>query len=304
MKSDRVKGYFFAIVATLAFSNIYIFSKAALNEVHLYQFGVYWFAVSLLFNLGWLVKTGGLTAIRNFNFSHWRILLLLGILEILTNLTFYLSIQIIPDPAVTSFLGNIYPVLLTIMGVIFLSERFSLTEGIGALLALTGAFVISYQGGTSLSDLFIPGAGVVLINAIFAAVASLIVKMNLKKIPAEVLNTNVSAWLFLASAVMLLISGKPLAIPVSALTNIVIGSFFGPFLGILTIYYSFKYIEVSKSSIVQSLKGVFVLAGSYLYFQTFPLGHQLWGGLLTVLGVLLISLAKMRIFRRRSFQGE
>ena len=35
MKSNTFKGYLFALIATLSFSNVYIFSKAALNEVHL-----------------------------------------------------------------------------------------------------------------------------------------------------------------------------------------------------------------------------------------------------------------------------
>ncbi len=48
MKSYKIKGYIFAIIGTLAFSNEYIFSKAALNEVPLAVFGVYWFSVSTL----------------------------------------------------------------------------------------------------------------------------------------------------------------------------------------------------------------------------------------------------------------
>ncbi len=51
MKSDAFKGYLFALVATLAFSNVYIFSKAALNEVHLAQFGLYWFAMGSVLSL-------------------------------------------------------------------------------------------------------------------------------------------------------------------------------------------------------------------------------------------------------------
>ena len=33
------KGYFFALIYVLALSNVYIFSKAALQEVHIAQFG-------------------------------------------------------------------------------------------------------------------------------------------------------------------------------------------------------------------------------------------------------------------------
>ena len=32
---DRTKGYLLAIVATLAMANVFIFSKAALNEINL-----------------------------------------------------------------------------------------------------------------------------------------------------------------------------------------------------------------------------------------------------------------------------
>ena len=41
--SDSVKGLLLAFVSVIAVSNVYIFSKVALNEVSLPQFGVYWF---------------------------------------------------------------------------------------------------------------------------------------------------------------------------------------------------------------------------------------------------------------------
>jgi drug/metabolite transporter (DMT)-like permease len=299
MKSDRLKGYLFAIFATLAFSNIYIFSKAALNEIHLAQFGFYWFLIAFTLNLGWLIKQGHHKAIMLLSKRQLRVLATLGVLEILTTTSFFLSIHIIPDPAVTSFLGNMYPIILTLMGIVFLKEKFTWLESFGGVLALIGAFIISYQGGETWSELFIPGAGVVLINAFFAAVASLVVKMNVKTMTPELINTNRAFWLFLFSLIMIFVYGQSFVIPTSAMINIAIGATLGPFLGVLTIYYSFKYIEVSKSSIVQSMKGVCVLGGSYLYFKTLPLEHQLWGGLLTVVGVLLISLAKTRLFKRK-----
>ncbi len=294
MKSERIKGYIFAAIGTIAFSNIYIFSKAALNEVHLSQFGIYWFFIAFLLNFAWLLKTGHYKNILLFSKQQFKTLAILGILEIFTTTTFFLSIHIIPDPAVTSFIGNLYPVFLTLGGVLFLQERFTWIESFGGFIAISGAFVVSYQGGGSLSELFIPGAGVVLINALFASTASLVVKKNVKNMSPEVVNTNRTFWLFVFSILMFFYYGYPIVIPTSVLQNIAIGSIIGPFLGILLIYYSFKLIEVSKSSIVQSLKGVCVLGGSYLYFQTIPLPHQLWGGLLTVLGVLVISVAKTR----------
>ncbi len=297
MKSDRFKGYFFALLATVSFSNVYIFSKAALNEIHLIQFGFYWYAMGALLNSVWSAWKGNLYLISKLKWPQIRIMIILGFLEILTNTSFFLSIHIIPDPSVTSFLGNLYPVILTLSAVIILKERFALIESAGVLLAFAGAFVISYSGGTSIKSMFIPGTMVVLVNALLAAGTSIVVKVNVKKLSPELINLNHNLWLLVFATILMFATGKSFIVPSSALINMAIGSFLGPFMGILTIYYSFQFIEASRSSIVQSLKGIVVLIGAYFYFGTLPLPHQLLGGLLTVAGVLVMSLAQARILR-------
>ncbi|VAW20037.1 hypothetical protein MNBD_BACTEROID01-699 [hydrothermal vent metagenome] len=295
MKSDTVKGYLFAILATVAFSNVYIFSKAALNEVHLAQFGLYWFAIGFSLNFLYVAKNRKLGSIFRLPRHQLRILLLLGVLEILTTTAFFVSINIIPDPSVTSFLGNMYMVFLTVSGIIFLKERFSYIESIGAILALGGAFIISYTGGDSLKGLFIPGTGVVMLNALLAATASIIVKKHVVRISPEVINMNRTFWLFIYAIVMFIVFKQSLIIPVSALENIAIGAVLGPFLAILFIYHSFKHIEASQSSVVQSLKGIFVLAGAFIYFRTLPLQHELIGGFITMAGVIIMAVAKAKL---------
>lgn len=298
MKSDTFKGYFFALVATLAFSNVYIFSKAALNEVHLAQFGFYWFAIGAILSFVYALWKNKLPQIARLSKKQIRIFVTLGLLEILTTTSFFISIHIIPDPSVTSFLGNMYPVMVTMGGIFILNEKFGWIEIIGALLALTGAFIISYTGGTTLKTFFIKGTGIVFINALFATTATLVVKVHVKKLSPELLNLNRSVWLFLFSLVMIFITKQSFIIPFSAIKNIAVGAVLGPFLAILTIYYSFKYIEASRSSIVQSLKGIFVLAGAFFVFKTLPLPHQLAGGLITVIGVLIMTLAQAGLFKK------
>jgi len=299
MKSDTFKGYFFALVATLAFSNVYIFSKAALNEVHLAQFGLYWFIISSVLSLLYAAWNKKLGQIKLLTKRQIRILITLGFLEILTTTTFFVSINIIPDPSVTSFLGNMYPVMLALGGVFLLKEKFGWIEIAGAVLALTGAFIISYTGGTTLKTFFIRGTGVVFINAILATTASLVVKVHVKKMSPELLNLNRSVWLLVFSAVVFLATRQSLIIPLSALENIAVGAVLGPFLAVLTIYYSFHYIEASRSSVVQSLKGIFVLIGAYLVFKTLPQPHQLIGGLITVIGVMVMTLAQAGFLRKK-----
>ena len=302
--TDRTKGYLFALIATLSFSNVYIFSKAALNQVSLAQFGFYWFAIGVLFSFLFSLLNGSFKLLKGIKVKDLRVFLLLGFLEIITTLTFFVALNTIPDPAVTSFIGNMYMVFLVMLGVILLKERFSFIESIGAFITLLGAFAAGYKGGTGFRDLFVPGTGLVLINGFLAALTTIIAKKTIHKFNPSLVNFNRTLFLFLFSSVMFIISGDSLIIPFSALKNITIGSLLGPVAGILTVYYSYKYIEASRSSVIQGLKGMFVLIGSFIYFGLFPQPVQLAGGIISVIGVIIMTLSKAKLLPWRIFQSR
>ncbi len=296
MKSETLKGYLFAFIATLAYSNVYIFSKAALNEIPLAQFGSWWYIVVTITCFLFALFNKKLKQFRLFGKREFRILLTLGFLEIFTTTLFFLSIHIIADPSVTSFLGNLYPVMVMMGGIFVLHERFGIVEIFGGFLALSGAFVISYTGGNTLNTFFIKGTGVVLLNALFATAATLVVKVHVRRISPEILNLNRSVWLLIFSAIMFLVLDEPYVYSGNALKNTMIGAIL-EFIAILTVYYSFQFIEASRSSIIQTLKGIVVLLGSYLFFGIFPLRHQLIGGFITVIGIFIMALAQAGIIR-------
>jgi drug/metabolite transporter (DMT)-like permease len=297
MKSNIIKGYFFAFVATLAFSNVYIFSKAALNELPLAHFGSLWYLAVTVLCLVYAAFSKKLGQLAHLTRKQVYVLLVLGGLEIATTTLFFLSVHIIPNPAVTSFLGNLYPLMVLLGGIFILHEKFSPIEIFGGFLALAGAFVISYSGGTTLKTFFIEGTGVVFFNAIFAATATLVVKIHVKHLSPEILNLNRGVWLLLFSFVMIFISDETASFSTLAVRNTLTGAFL-EFAAILTAYYSFKFIDVSKSSIIQSLKGIVVMLFSFLFFRSLPQTHQILGGLITVLGILIMALSQAGYFRR------
>lgn len=297
IKSEEWKGYAYAIVGTIAFSSLYVFSKAGLNQVELAQFGLYYFGMGFLINLVFILVSGKYRQVPVISRKIIGLLVLLGVVDVISNITFFMAIQAIPDPSVTSFLGNLFPVFLSILGITFLKERFTLIESLGAMIALAGAFAISYSGDMSWSKFFIPGTGFVVINTLFAATVSVIVKKNVQKASPEVFNLNSNGWIFLFFLFYFLQSGQPLAIPVVAFRNIALGAFFGSFIGLLSFFYSYRYIAASRSSIIQSLKGIFVLIIAYFFFGNFPLPVQLWGGAVTILGVVIMTLAQAGMFR-------
>ncbi len=296
-QSEEWKGYVWALVGTISFSSLYVFSKAGLNQIDLAQFGIYYFGIGFLLNLILAVSSGKISQIKSLPRKVLGLLVLLAAIDLASNITFFMAIRAIPDPSVTSFLGNLFPVFLTTLGIIFLKERFTWLEALGGSLAIAGAFVISYTGELDWNKIFIPGTGLVVINTLLAATFSVIVKKNVQKASPVVFNLNSNGWIFLFFLGYFIWSGQSLSIPVMAFRNIALGAFFGSFLGLLSFYYSYRYIAASRSSIIQSLKGIFVLIIAFFYFGNFPLSIQLWGGGITILGVIVMTMAQGGMIR-------
>lgn len=294
------KGYFFAFLAVLAMSNVYIFSKAALSEASLPVFGFYWFLFGLLWNFLFAYKTGKLAQVKGFTRRSYTNLVLLGILEVAGTTFFFLAINTVPNPAIVSFLGNINPVIVTILGFFILKERYNQPEVLGILLIIAGALLISYQGGTTLSSMFIDGAEYILFSGFFFGISAIITKNNVKKIGPSFLALNRNVFLLLFSFIMLLTLDYRMNVSWFSLWNIIIGSVLGPFLGVIAGYQAYKYLEVSRVSILGSTKGIFVLIGAYVYFGRFPELYQVVGGLISIVGVILISVGKLMLKKRNS----
>lgn len=288
----KLKGYGYALLATVAVSTVYIFSKAALNEVSLAQFGVYWFAMALVWHWLFSLRSEEHRHFSPISRNSLKILLFLGLLEIIATGAFYGAISITPNPAIPSFLRNMEYIFLTLFGVILLKERFSPGEILGIVLTFSGAFVISFQKDAPLIDYISGTSGLMLISTVFYGVRTIIAKKNIFTITPTMLAVNRAIFLLITSFIFLRILGQSIQIPNTALINIAFGSFLGPFLTSFSQYSALKYIEASRASIVQSTTALFVLVGAYLFFGKFPADYQLAGGALTIMGAIFLMIGK------------
>ena len=292
--SDTSKGLLLALVSVIAVSNVYIFSKVALKEVSLPQFGMYWFAFGLLWILLFTWYKKNFNLFKSLPRQCYLVLILLGVLEVVGTYFFFKAIYTISNPTIVSFIGNIAPALTITLSFFILKERFNSLEFWGILLAIMGAFIISYKGSNEIENMFIEGAQYVLYSSILNAINTVIVKKKIKKIHPTILTINRSLFLLVFSVIALIITKEAVAIPFSALKNIFVGSLLGPFLTVIAGYLALQYIPVSRKAIIGSTRGLFVLLGSYLYFDVLPSTIALIGGAVTIVGVLLISFGKMR----------
>lgn len=281
------RGYLYAFIATFCGSLVYIFSKAALNEISLPQFGFWWFLIGIFWNSLMAAHPRGGFSIKYFTRKDYQTLLYIGLIEIVATSALYAAIAVSPNPAIPSFLRNLEYLFVTVFGFVLLSERFGKVALAGAILTLSGAFIISLRV-TSSDSLFSTTSGLMLLSTSFYAVRTITAKKHIRQISPVVLAINRAIFLLLFALVFMFTEGHTFIIPLNAFLNILAGSFVGPFLTSIFQYSALRYIPASRTAIVQSTTGLFVLAGAFLIFGNFPTTVQVIGGLISMAGVVLM----------------
>jgi len=279
-------------MSALAMSNVYIFSKAALQEVTLPQFGFYWFGIAIvLLSIAIFIRKD-YKVLVNLDAKSYKTLLIIGLVDIVSTSLFFLTIKTIDNPAIVSFLGNMKPIFVISLGFLILKESFKGIEILGLLVTLSGGIILGYRPNLSFQMLYDEGIIFILGSMIIGALSMIYIRKNPLKIPSIIYATSRSTLLFIASVIFLIISGDDINISQSALVNLSLGSMLGPFLAVLASYAAIKNLEVSRVSLVGTSKGVFVLVGTYFVFDKFPSTIQVVGGAITIFGVILITLGK------------
>lgn len=226
-------------------------------------------------------------SIKSFTRKDYRTLLYIGLIEIVATTSFYAAIAVSPNPAVPSFLRNLEYLFVTVFGLALLGERFGKVALAGAILTLSGAFIISLRI-TSAGSFFTASSGLMLLSTSFYAVRTITAKKHIREIRPVVLAISRAVFLLLFALVFMIAERQTFKIPTHAFLYILSGSFVGPFLTSIFQYSALRFIEASRAAIVQSTTGLFVLVGAFLIFGNFPSPVQIFGGLVTMGGVVLM----------------
>ena len=104
-------------------------------------------------------------------------------------------------------------------------------------------------------------------------------------------------FIFVFALGAMLLRRESFHIPGKAAMNMAIGSLLGPFLTGFAQYSALRYIEASRTMIIQSTRSLFVLLGSMIYLTILPEMLQLTGGLITIAGVIVMTWGKIRYLR-------
>lgn len=289
MKNPYIKGYLIALAAAFTATNTYFASKHLLSANSILQFGILWYGFGLLFNSVYLVVTGKIKDLSRLSAKSIMVLLIFSVLEIISTTSFFLAISYTENPAIVSFLGNITPMLVTILGIIFLKERFNKFEVLGIIVAISGAFLVCYQPTMSIYQFLASGSGLVILSSLVISVTTILTKKFILRIEPYLFSFSRVFALFFFTVIMMFVLSEPFSFTAESVLVSMYGAFIGPFVGAFAVYYSIKFIPASKAVIIQSFKSVIILVFAYFLLGLWPLWVQVAGGLLTVAGIILIT---------------
>jgi drug/metabolite transporter (DMT)-like permease len=288
MIRNQPTGYLYSLGSSLALASSFVFSKSALNQLTIIQFGFLWFSLGAVWNAIWFFSRG---RYRSVSSSPWRITmvaLVIAVFEGAATGLFYLAIEAMDNPAVVSFIGNIGPVFVTILGITLLKERFRNMQLLGVLTTLAGVFVINYRQG-GFAGFLDPGSFYVIAASFLFSVATITGRRYHRLLVPEYMSllrslilASVMGWLFLERSMVPSLS-------TAVWRDLVLGSILETLVVIVLAYQALKLIEAARTSLIISSKGVWTLLLAWIFLDVFPSWFQLAGGLLTLLGVWMIT---------------
>ena len=283
---------FFSVLTN---SSTYIISKLLLNELSLFVFGIYWFGLGMLWN--------GLNIwrkIRRQSFivpsgRSWLWILWIGMIEVMATFSFFKAVYLAPNPSIIAFLNNLAPMFVILLAVLFLGERLTAADVLAFTITIGGAVLITGSSMIKLSLLFQSGSGYILVSALLYAVSTVSMKKNVSQLDASLVTFNRSLLMFLTSGLWYLFQGGELHLSDGLWWLLLLGSVLGPFLTVFLTYSALGYIDASKVSVISTGRLFFVLMGTWLVFGVLPGLHQIWGGIMIVAGIWILTVGKSQI---------
>ena len=143
---------------------------------------------------------------------------------------------------------------------------------------------MTYRAGKIVVFAFMLG----ILVSLLVSISTLLAKVAVQYLEPAVLvaaNRLIACLLTLLYAITLGVLQLPSS---TSLLIIIIGAFFGPFLGFVLLYKALSLSEVSRVSALRTSFPFFVALYSFLFFRTIPSPRQMLGGGIIVAGILVL----------------
>lgn len=241
---------------------------------------------------------GGWKKLRALSRPGWFWLAVFSMTSWLSVLAFWSGVQKM-DPSLAAFLTRAEVPVAILCGVIFLGERFSRMETVGALLSIVGIIVMRI----TLRAEYTTGFWYVLLGSLLFGFAEFTSKLALRHIEpltlVAVRNTVMCCFYWLAWY----ISGVGFTGLEHVWVGVIAVGFLGPLGTRFTYVVALDRMPLSKLAVISQLQPVFVVVIALLAFGQLPTFREYLGAILISSGVLILVLGRYRhLIRRPAFE--
>jgi drug/metabolite transporter (DMT)-like permease len=287
--AHKQKGIAFAVLASLMFGLNPVFVKLILNSTNVGTMNLLLTLFSTLFFAIILIALNGFAPFKEI-VTNWKKIGLLGLLTAAFSLIYSYGISL-SGPTNAAFLLQLATVFTIILGITVLKERFTKVEGIGILVAVVGVFILAY-GQLSLAAL---GTVVLVLSALISALMNLFSKVYVKNIRPVTLASGNSMFVTLFILAYVGFSGSmQVTISSEALIYSAVYAIIGVVLSFILFYKALAILEVSKTITIRTIEPFLTAVYSFVILSLVPNTNQLLGGVMIVIGVIVLSLGKLK----------
>ncbi|MFO7900632.1 MAG: DMT family transporter [Planctomycetota bacterium] len=299
MAHNPARGFSFALSGTSILAiTTFVLAKYALRPDGGFPpalFALGWTASSSLFLLLGLAARGRLRQLRLPRAAAGHVLVA-GLIGGVAHILFWSGLARL-DPSLTAFLMRFSPVLVILLSAVFLGERLSGLEVAGVGLMVAGGCVSSL-GDWGSSDL---RAGVILILLCCAAASvwRILIKARSHHVHPMVGNFYRLALAALVIAPWAAASGASAAgVAADSWGVLLLGSLLGPCIGMSLTFNSYRYWDLSKTSMVMMVQPLIVVPVAAFMPQSSLTLVQFVGGMIILAGGLWVVWQHSRAGRR------
>lgn len=274
-------GLVYAVLSSLFLSTGFVLAKHFLQYTNPETLNTLWFGIAFIVSIAILLVRNSSKTINAFK-DHWKDGLVVGGANALAAGLWFHSINI-SGPTLTAFLVRFSTIFIIVLGILFLKEKLHLHDVAGLLIALAGAFTISFANG----DYLKVGTLVALAASLAIAVHQVLSKVYVKTIDPLMLVSLRTLYTALFLLLYAAIFSKLQPFPLGQLPWLTIAITVNAVFGFVFFYKALELLDVSKVAIIRTLDPFIVVVYVFAIFRTVPDLNEIIGGTLVVAGVLV-----------------
>lgn len=283
-RSSLPKGFLYSLGGTALVSTNFVTAKYGLKGFNPETFSLVWTTAAAFYSL-LVVLICGQWQQMALSSSAVRSIALMGLATGVGMILSWAGLARL-DPSFAAFLWRFQPVLAIMLGAVLLSERLSAKE-IAPVAVMTAGGCLSTIGRWDIVGI---GTTLTLLACLAVAVQMLIAKARVHEVHPNILvvyRVGIGAAVILLWA---LLRGKlDFRVEPSYWYVTLFGAFLGPCASFLLTFRSYRYWDLSRSSVVRTAQPLFVLPLAYAVFGKLPARKELFGGWVLLLGAFWLA---------------